>query len=101
MHMSELCNEIEKLGKGIGNANRYRVLETLMNGPCTVNIVVKSVKLSQPAVSQHLKVLKAADLVTDERHGQEVYYSINVTHMAKLLRKLAQGLGKEKKRGKR
>lgn len=95
--MSILCDEMEKLGKGIGNANRYRVLEALMNGPATVGVVVKRVKLSQPAVSQHLKVLKAADLVIDERRGKEIYYSINVAYMAKLLRKLAQGIGKNKK----
>ena len=94
--MSELCDEMEKLGKGIGNANRYRVLEALMNGPSTVSVVVKRVKLSQPAVSQHLKVLKAADLVMDERRGQEVYYSINVAYMSKLLHKLVQGVGKDK-----
>jgi DNA-binding transcriptional ArsR family regulator len=94
MHMSELCNEIEKLGKGIGNANRYRILESLMKGPRTVNEIVKAVKLPQPAVSQNLKVLKSADLVTDERNGQEIYYTINIEHMASLLQKLALGLKK-------
>ena len=73
--MSELCNEIEKLGKGIGNANRYRILESLMQGPRTVNEIVHVVKLPQPAVSQNLKVLRSADLVTDERCGQEIRYS--------------------------
>ena len=92
--MSELCEEIERLGKGIGNANRYQVLESLMQGPRTVGEIVKTVKLAQPAVSQHLKVLKTSELVSDKRHGQEVYYSINVAYMAKLLQKLAAGVEK-------
>ena len=87
-----LCDEIEKMGKGIGNANRFRVLETLMRGPRTVSEVVATVKLPQPAVSQHLKVLKSSDLVEAKRQGKEMYYSINVAYMAKLLQKLAVGL---------
>jgi len=85
---------MERLGKGIGNANRYRVLESLMQGPRTVGEVVRIVKLAQPAVSQHLKVLKASSIVSDERRGQEVYYSINVAYMARLLQKLATGVDK-------
>ena len=68
---------MEKLGKGIGNANRYRVLEALMNGPATVGVVVRRVKLSQPAVSQHLRVLKDADLVSERREGRQRIYRLH------------------------
>jgi ArsR family transcriptional regulator len=95
--MSDLCAEIAKMGKGIGNENRYRVLQALSKGPRTVGEIVALVKLSQPAVSQHLKVLKAAELVVDERHGQEVQYSTNVSYMAALLQKLAMDVQKGKK----
>ncbi len=95
--MSDLCAEIAKMGKGIGNENRYRVLQALASGPRTVGEIVKVVKLSQPAVSQHLKVLKEAELVLDERKGQEVYYSTNVSYMAALLQKLAMDVQKGKK----
>ncbi len=88
--MSPLRKEMEKLGKGIGNANRYRILEVLMRGSRTVGEVAASTKLPQPAVSQSLKVLKSANLVVDERRGQEVYYSVNVAYMAKLLKKLTE-----------
>ncbi len=90
--MSPLRKEMEKLGKGIGNANRYRILEVLMRGSRTVGEVAASTKLPQPAVSQNLKVLKSANLVVDERRGQEVYYSVNVAYMAKLLKKLTEDL---------
>lgn len=81
---------MEKLGKGIGNANRYRILEVLMRGSRTVSEVAASARLAQPAVSQNLKVLKGANLVVDERRGKEVYYSVNVAYMAKLLQKLTR-----------
>ena len=95
--MSELCKEMARLGKGIGNENRYRVLETLMSGQLTVSEVAHKVKLPQPAVSQHLKILKSADLVSDERRGKEVFYSINVAYMTNLLKKLATGVRRDTK----
>jgi DNA-binding transcriptional ArsR family regulator len=76
------------MGKGLGNENRYRILEALMKGPRTVGEIAGKTGFAQPAVSQHLKILKSGDLVTDERHGQEVYYSLNVSYMAHLLKKL-------------
>ncbi len=54
--------------------------------------IAKKVKIPQPAVSQHLKVLRSADLVEDDRQGQEVQYSVNVYYMASLLKKLAINL---------
>ncbi len=95
--MSDLCKEIAELGKGIGNENRYRILETLMKGSLTVHEIVGKVGFAQPAVSQNLKVLKSAQLVEDERKGQEVYYSVNVSYMANLLRKLTVGVEQCKK----
>lgn len=89
MHMIDLCKEIAQMGKGIGNENRYRILETVMNGSKTVSEIAEEVKLPQPAVSQNLKILKSANLVQDERRGKEVFYSVNVSYMAKLLKKLA------------
>jgi DNA-binding transcriptional ArsR family regulator len=95
--MTDLCKEIANMGKGIGNENRYRILESLMKGPKTVGQVAAIVLMSQPAVSQNLKVLKTANLVEDERRGQEVYYSINVAYMTTLLRKLAGSIEKNTK----
>ncbi len=94
--MSDLCKEIAKMGKGIGNENRYRILEALMKGPRTVGEIASKTGSAQPAVSQHLKVLKSANLVDDERKGQEVYYSINVAYTTNLLRKLAMDVAQSK-----
>jgi|SRR3989344_9162061 len=96
MNMTDLCKEIAEMGKGIGNENRYRILETLMKEPHNVGEISKRVKLPQPVVSQHLKVLKSANLVEDKRRGQEVLYSVNVSYMANLLKKLATNLPPKK-----
>jgi ArsR family transcriptional regulator len=92
--MTDLCNEIEKFGKGIGNASRYRIVEALIKGRKTVGELVKIVRLSQPAVSQHLKVLKSCNLVVDERRGQEVFYAVNTEYTLGLLKSLVKDLKK-------
>ncbi len=99
--MSSLCSEIEKFGKGIGNASRYRIIEALLKGRKTVNELVKIVKLSQPAVSQHLKVLKACNLVVDERRGQEIFYDVNSEYTLHLLKNLVSDVQKQRSKSRK
>jgi ArsR family transcriptional regulator len=82
------CEEIKKFGKGIGNASRYRIIEALFDGSQTVSELVRIVKLSQPAVSQHLRTLKESGIVNDVRMGQEVTYSLNSKYILGLLKAL-------------
>ncbi len=94
--MTTLCDEINKFGKGIGSAPRYRIVEALFSGGKTVSELVKKTKLSQPLVSQHLRVLKETGLVEDERRGQEVRYTLNNKHMISLLHRLTQEMQSHK-----
>ena len=96
--MSDLCAQIQKFGKGLGNASRYRIVEALFKGPRTVSQLVKSVRLSQPSVSQHLKTLKACDIVMDKRLGKEVVYSLNTKYVLGLLKSLTGEMGRKKKK---
>ncbi|HVM77120.1 MAG TPA: metalloregulator ArsR/SmtB family transcription factor [Candidatus Paceibacterota bacterium] len=84
------CKEIERFGKGIGNEARYRILQALLKGRKTVSELVTIARLSQPAVSQHLKTLKASELVIDERRGKEVFYAVNAEYLLELLARLSQ-----------
>ena len=93
-----LCNEIERFGKGIGSVSRYRIVEALLRRRKTVGEVARIVKLSQPAVSQHLKTLKSGNLVIDERRGQEVFYSVNTEYMLRLLKNLSAEVGRKKRK---
>jgi ArsR family transcriptional regulator len=95
--MTDLCKEINKFGKGIGNASRYRIIEALLKGRKTVNELTRIVKLSQPAVSQHLKTLKECDLVIDERRGKEVFYAVNTEYTLSLLKNLVNDMNRPKK----
>lgn len=93
MHMTT-CEEIKKLGKAIGSDCRYAIVQALIKGPKTVNELVEIVGMTQPAVSQHLKMLKETDLVSDERQGQSIVYSLNTAYMLKLLSALVKDVEK-------
>lgn len=85
------------MGKAIGNETRYRIFEALMKGPRTVGHIADLTDTAQPTVSQHLRVLKEAEMVIDERYGQEILYTINVAYMSKLLKKLADDVARGQK----
>jgi DNA-binding transcriptional ArsR family regulator len=61
----------------LGDPTRRAIFERLVAGPCAVGELADGFPVSRPAVSQHLKVLKEAGLVTDERAGNRRIYRVN------------------------
>ncbi|WJY68537.1 ArsR/SmtB family transcription factor [Corynebacterium auris] len=55
---------------------RLQILLLLATGEHVVHELVSELGKSQPLISQHLRVLKRADLVTSVRRGREVLYSL-------------------------
>ena len=96
--MTDLCEAMNKFGKGIGSTSRYRIVEALFSGSKTVGELAEKTKQSQPLVSQHLRVLKETGLVQDERQGQEVLYTLNAEYTIRLLKSLSEELRPKKKR---
>jgi DNA-binding transcriptional ArsR family regulator len=59
----------------LADPTRRRIFERLRAGPASVGVVARGLPVSRPAVSQHLKVLKEAGLVSDRPDGtRRVYY---------------------------
>ena len=67
---------------------RIDIIELLKNGAVNVNTLAESLGITQSAVSQHLRVLKSAGLVADERRGYWVYYSLNRKALEEARRRL-------------
>jgi DNA-binding transcriptional ArsR family regulator len=63
--------------EALGDPTRRKLFERLRTGPCSVSELVSTASVSQPAVSQHLRVLKEARLVRVHKHGNQRIYSIN------------------------
>jgi DNA-binding transcriptional ArsR family regulator len=63
--------------KAIADPNRRIVLDILARKEQPVSALLARVTLTQPALSQHLKVLREVGLVTQRREGRERIYRIN------------------------
>ena len=63
--------------EAIASQPRRVILERLASGPMPVAEIAEDFKMSLPAVSQHLKVLREAGLVTVAKRGKQRIYNIN------------------------
>lgn len=61
----------------LGDKTRRAILEKLAAGPAAVGVLAEQLPISRPAVSQHLRVLKEADLVVESVAGTRRIYRIN------------------------
>lgn len=61
----------------LADPTRREVFERLAQGPCAVGEIARGLPVSRPAVSQHLKALKAAGLVIDRADGARRIYQID------------------------
>lgn len=61
----------------LADPTRRKVFERLADGPRAVGELAQGLPVSRPAVSQHLKVLKEAGLVTDRADGARRVYQID------------------------
>lgn len=71
--------------KALADPTRRRILELLETDDLTAGELAARFDISKPTLSHHLATLKAAGLVTDERHGQNIVYSLNTTVMQDLI----------------
>jgi len=61
----------------LGDATRRAIVERLLDGPLPVGEIARQFPMSRPAISQHLRVLKRAELVLDRPVGNRRYYELN------------------------
>lgn len=68
----------------LAEANRLRIVELLRDGPQPVNTIGDRLKLNQPQVSKHLRVLKEARLVEVEAKAQQRLYRLRADALREL-----------------
>jgi DNA-binding transcriptional ArsR family regulator len=61
----------------LGDATRRAIVARLLDGPLPVGEIAREFPISRPAISQHLRVLKDADLVLDVANGTQRVYELN------------------------
>ena len=74
-----------RLFRGLADASRLAILESLLPGERTVSQVVEATALSQPNASGHLACLRECGLVISRQEGRFVFYSLADERVAELL----------------
>ena len=72
-------NEVSNYLKAIADPTRLTIVGLLNHhgSPLCVNAIVNQLNITQSAVSQHLRILRQADLVRTNRQGYHIHYEIN------------------------
>lgn len=68
----------------LGDPTRRQIFESLRGGPRSVGELANGLPVSRPAVSQHLRVLKEAGLVSDRKEGTRRLYRVDPGGLAGL-----------------
>lgn len=76
----------------LGDGTRLKILWILCHSRECVSDIAAAIGASKAVVSHHLQLLRRSGLVTAEREGQEIHYSLNDTQEAKLLHKTIEAM---------
>ena len=72
--------------KALADPTRRHILELLAQGALTAGEIAAHFSMSKPSVSHHLSILKSAGLICDQRSGQNIVYSVNLTVFQELIK---------------
>ena len=71
--------------KALSDPTRRKILQLLHVKNLTAGEIADQFQISKPSISHHLSILKQADLIQDERQGQNIMYYLNTTVVDDLL----------------
>jgi DNA-binding transcriptional ArsR family regulator len=71
--------------KALNDETRRRIIELLKDKDMNAGEIADEFNISKPSISHHLDLLKRADLISSEKKGKYVEYSLNTTILEDLL----------------
>ena len=80
-----LIRQMNTLFKALNDATRRKILELLKEGDMNAGDIAEKFNISKPSISHHLDLLKRAGLISGEKNGQFVTYSLNTTILEDLM----------------
>lgn len=90
MPQTQVFNTVSDAFKLLSDPNRVRIYWLLCHcEECVINLSAM-VGMSSPAVSHHLKLLKASGLIISRREGKEVYYTAAKTDTSEALHRMIE-----------
>jgi DNA-binding transcriptional ArsR family regulator len=76
---------MNSLFKALNDETRRQIIELLKDKDMNAGEIANRFQISKPSISHHLDILKRADLITSEKKGQFVQYSLNTSILEDLL----------------
>jgi len=70
---------MNNLFKALNDKTRRAIIELLKNGDMSAGEIADEFDMTKPSISHHLEILKRADLVSSEKRGQFLVYSLNTS----------------------
>ncbi len=77
-------DDLTKKLKAIADENRLNLIKLLLHNNFCVKALARKLEISESAVSQHLKILREADLVMGEKRGYYVHYVVKKENLLKV-----------------
>ncbi len=93
-------NDLEKvvtIFKALGDLTRVRIITALFDSELSVTEITKISGISQPAVSHHLSILKQQNLVSSNRHAQEIHYYLSDNHISDIIKQVKAHVSEKNK----
>lgn len=76
---------MNSLFKALNDETRRQIVDLLKERDMNAGEIAEKFNISKPSISHHLDILKRADLITSEKKGQFVEYSLNTTILDDLI----------------
>ena len=67
----------DRVFKALSDANRRKIISLLRRKDMTAGEIAEHFDISKPSISEHLKILKNAELISSEKNGQFITYFLN------------------------
>ena len=84
----------DKVFKALSDKNRRKIIDLLKKKEMTAGEIAVHFNVSKPTISEHLKILKNADLIQSEKNGQFITYFLNTSVLEDFLSHMINIFGK-------
>ncbi len=80
------ATELAEIFHLLGDASRLRIVYACLEAPISSGVLAEGLGLSPSLVSHHLRLLKAARILTGDRRGRQIFYSAVDDHIRDMVR---------------
>lgn len=83
--MPKYLKAMNNLFKALNDETRRQIVELLKEKDMNAGEIATHFNISKPSISHHLDILKRAELISSQKKGQFVHYSLNTSVLEELL----------------